>query len=207
MPHFYEYVGWVVDSWSLVRRTSKGTVDPVAESVVTDSALRTLPPIDLWYSSANSYTGIHRSGWAYALSGLNALQAYGDNALIVDTYCDSTFLWAKQLKVDAGIVPYKKAWIGFFHHPFSETYSPHNLTRVFQTPEFLESLKTCKCLIVLVNTLAVQLRRALEEHGFGRVPVKVLTHPTETPTQTAMFTPLRFFNNPTRALLQVGAWL
>jgi hypothetical protein len=155
-------------------------------------------------------SSVHRSGWSYVTSHLENLEAgrYGKAPeLIVDTYVDRTFHWGHDTLLLAGLIPYRDAWMGFIHHTFDTTHSAYNNAVLFRNQAFRDSLATCKCLIVLSDYLAIQVRDALAEIGYAQVPVRVLTHPTESVGMNKKFTLTRFLRNPERKVIQVGAWL
>lgn len=155
-------------------------------------------------------SGYHRSGWAYAIGGLMALDASrhlrsSNCRLLVDTYVDRTFHWGHDILRAMEYLPYRKPWIGIIHHTFDQTHSTYNCEKLFENETFLTSLQSCQGLVTLTEYLAAGLRRALETFGFKCVPVYVVRHPMES--VSAVFTMDNFLNNPRRSVVQVGAWL
>ncbi len=153
---------------------------------------------------------VHRSGWKYVtnhIANLDAKRFGKESHLILDTYIDRTFHWGLDSLVSSDLLPYKSAWAGFLHHTFDTTHSVHNNVELFGNPVFVESLKFCKCIIVMSHYLAKQVREALIEAGHPGVRVDVLCHPTEFLPRNRMFTMTRFVRNRQRKVIQIGAWL
>lgn len=165
--------------------------------------------------SFDLFQGLHRSGWNYALQGLYGLDArirasegaYDElPELLLDTYVDRTFHWGRSVLAARGIVPFRTPWAGVVHHTFDTSNGPHNCVQLFDCREFRESLSACKLLIALSEDLAAQLRGALASAGFGEsVPVVSAVHPTEL--DAPAFSMDNFAQNPSRQIVQVGAWL
>lgn len=153
---------------------------------------------------------VHRSGWANVMSHLMNLSAprfHRPHRLIVDTYMDRTFHWGQDTMVLNGLLPYRTSWIGFLHHTFDTVHSSYNCLEMFKNEVFRESLATCKGIIVLTRYLARQVKAALKEYQLPNVDVHVIYHPTEFVTRNAMFTYEKFIANPSRKVVQIGAWL
>ena len=102
-------------------------------------------------------------------------------------------------------IPYTKPWIGFIHHTCEEDYSPNNTVNLFKNKYFLQSLKTCKGLIVLSAHLKAQVEKLLLAQQKQQVKVYNLTHPTEFVEK--LFTIEKFNKEGERKIIQVGAWL
>ncbi len=153
-----------------------------------------------------TYAGFHRSGWAFALQGLQRLsdmtpaKVSQSQPILVDGYLDRTFGWDSEMLSAIGAIPYTSPWVGFLHHTFNLDYSHNNAEAVVKDSYFLQSLPTCRGLFVLSETLAAQLRLRLPS-----TPVYSLVHPTETPT--TLFSLSKFLANTDRKVVQVGAWL
>lgn len=164
--------------------------------------------IDMSYFVQDDFKAYHRSGWSACLTALMRLDTsvtHRNPCIRVDGYVDRTFLWgASPLKV-AGVIPYVDPWIGFVHHTFNDTFGANNCRALFESPEFLESLASCRALIVLSEYLAAQMREALDRVGAGRVPVRVIYHPMEQVQD--VFTLEKFNANECRKVINVGAWL
>jgi hypothetical protein len=167
--------------------------------------------------SPDLFTGIHRSGWAHALTGLLQFDARfmrtagpppsAEGTLVLDTYVDRTFGWGLATLEAVGALPRRSPWAGFVHHTFDERSGPNNCTAMFRTPAFLESLAECTFLVSLTPTHARALESALSVAGASHVRVVVLTHPTETPLPAMRFGVDKLQRNSDRLLVQVGTWL
>lgn len=151
----------------------------------------------------NDYSGVHRSGWQYVYKNL---LDYHDSksSLLLDLYIDRTFHWNLDINKELGIIPYTKPWVGFIHHTFEQTFSDYNCVKLFQCPEFIESLKTCKCLFVLSDYLKNQIGDQLVILNF-HIPVFSLVHPTEL--NVPRFSMKRFIENESKKILHIGGWL
>ena len=168
--------------------------------------------IDMQYMKQDDFKGHHRSGWSYVLGGLyqldkKVLNKDAQDAILVDTYIDRTFHWAKNILKLVGILPYSKPWVGIIHHTFNTTYSSYNCDQLFLNDLFLESLIYCKCLIVFSNHIADTLSTYLSKYGYTNVEVRVLRHPTEIPEPEQMFNINKFLNNSNKKIVQIGGWL
>jgi hypothetical protein len=176
------------------------------------------------YLSQNIYKGYHRSGWQYVVENMlefDINDPTNKHSVLFDSYLDRTFHWnldvMKQIKDIDGqpLVPYHRAWTGFIHHTPNTTYSNYNVTAMLQKPEFRQSLPYCLGLYVMSEYLAGFVRSQLaiilsELRSQGvdvpsKIPVSVLTHPTESPFDTFSFE--RFAADSSHRLLQVGGWL
>lgn len=156
--------------------------------------------------------GGHRSGWAYAVGGMRSFDARSmlrtgglPPHVVLDTYVDRTFHWGADALSCAGVLPLRSSWVGIVHHTFDTTHSVYNCVELFRKRVFLDSLPTCRALVALSDTLATRLRAALESVGARHVDVVALRHPMETVATT--FTMDKFMANPTRRVVQIGAWL
>jgi hypothetical protein len=161
-----------------------------------------IPSINLSYIKQDSFKGLHRSGWQFAIDSLYSLS--DDRGVFCDTYLDRTFGWAKDMFVDSGVLPYTNRWIGFFHHTFETEYTENNCTRVFTEPLFLQSLHLCRGIFCLTKYLSTLVKQALIKVGFGNILVETLYHPTEFPK--CQFTFAKFLANNEKKLINVGAW-
>jgi hypothetical protein len=163
--------------------------------------------IDINYMCQDNYSGLHRSGWSYVLSGLQHLDARNVEKpadIIVDTCLERSFLWGVDVTKTALIVPYKSSWVGIIHHTFDTTYSHYNCHTLLNTPEFIDSMPHCKCLFTLSDYLRVRLKKELVAKGI-HVPVLCIIHPTEFVSNN--FEIGKFVSNKDRKVIHVGAWL
>jgi hypothetical protein len=164
--------------------------------------------IDMSYFTQDDFQAYHRSGWSACLTALMRLDAsvtQRDPCIRVDGYVDRTFLWGASPLLAAGVIPYVQPWIGFVHHTFNDTFGINNCCALFESAPFLESLASCRALIVLSEYLAAQMREALDRVGAGHVRVRVLYHPMEMVPD--VFTLAKFDANEDRKVVNIGAWL
>ena len=164
--------------------------------------------IDLNYMCQDNYSGLHRSGWSYVISGLQNLDGKNlekPSQVIVDTCLERSFLWGLNVTKTSKIVPYTTPWTGFVHHTFDTQYSRYNCETMLDTPEFQESLPRCKCIFTLTDYLKTLFKQGLVKRGFENVPVLSLVHPTEIVSN--VFDVAKFLNNPERKAVNIGAWL
>lgn len=157
-----------------------------------------------------SYQGVHRSGWAYVKAGLSLLHS-DDAEVFLDVYLDSSFSWQSQILLYQQLLPYKRPWIGFFHHAFSSTTESFDVQSAIRTEGFKASLSQCKCLITLSKDLKDKLIEGLEsirseDSGVNIPPVVHLVHPTEQVPDNSLFRMDKFLANPERKLVQVGSF-
>lgn len=160
------------------------------------------------YPFTQSDAGEHRSGWPYMLKALHVFDGTVHTRsvnLVVDTYIDRTFHWAKDVLVASAVLPYIQPWIGFVHHTFDAYHSDCNVTTLFSQDVFLHSLKTCKALVVFSEYLKSRLQRHLTYVHLPNIKVYAITPPAEFPKLT--FSPCRFRSNTFRRVIQIGTWL
>jgi hypothetical protein len=157
---------------------------------------------NLAYIDQFDNTGAHRSGWQYVYSNIKYLN--NSNKIMLDMYVDRTFHWEEPIYAYAGIVPYKKPWMGVIHHTFEQSFGEYNNHKLFENPLFLESLKTCKGLIVLSNYLKKQIQAQPIIKDLN-VQVFSLVHPTETNVEC--FTLDKFNKNMDKKIINIGGWL
>lgn len=152
-----------------------------------------------------NFQEVHRSGWQPIV---NHLLVEFDKKLtspvIVDTYIDKTFHWNKYFYTHKGIIPYTKPWIGFVHHTFNDSVNYFNCHELFKNQLFIDSLKTCKCLIVMSKCLEHEIHKTLMEKNIN-VPIQSVTHPTDI--NVIPFQWSKFMANKNRQIVQVGNWL
>ena len=163
------------------------------------------------YIDQNEYKGLHRAGWSYVVDTFTKYASNSDENVLCDLYLDSTFHWNLEKYLMLKQIPYIKPWIGFIHHTCEEDYSPNNTVNLFKNKYFLQSLRTCRGLIVLSAHLKQQVERLVEEsimdkNIIEKIKVFNLTHPTEFVEK--MFTIEKFKKeNNERKIIQIGAWL
>lgn len=158
-----------------------------------------------------NFEGIHRSGWAYTISGLMHMNAelfdkINESVVYLDTYVDRTFHWGQEALKAADHLPYRQDWIGIIHHTYDTTYSTYNCHELFKNETFLESLKSCKGLITLSEYLAKLVRKSIASLKMkNKVPVYAINHPMEFVDK--QWSLCSFLNNNDRKVIQIGAWL
>ena len=158
---------------------------------------------NLGFVDQEDYSGVHRSGWQYVYEKIRYL--HNENAeILLDLYVDRTFHWNRIINKSVGLIPYKKAWMGFIHHTFETTFSDYNCTTLLRNTEFRESLETCRGIFVLSRYLKKRWEHELEKISV-KVPVYALTHPTETDVQ--QFSLSKFMENNDKKIIHVGGWL
>ena len=154
---------------------------------------------------------LHRSGWQYVVDNIilninNNVEKYKDkNNLIIDTYIDKTFNWMSYFYLNKNVIPYKENWIGFIHHTFSDYNNEYNCKTLFSNKLFLESLKYCKCLIVLSEYLLKQIKENIIITDYPNIPVISIYHPTSI--TDLHFKWSNFKKNSDKQLIQVGNWM
>lgn len=160
--------------------------------------------VNATYVGTEDFKGCHRSGWQYVLEHLRPF--HSDEApVVLDNYIDRTFHWAEQVYRYAGVIPFRKPWIGFVHHTFDTTYTEYNVPNMFKKKSFLDSLPTCKAIFTLSKDLETKIRVLLDHHGATHVKTANFVHPTEIPERQFDFH--QFADDPNRKIVQVGAWL
>lgn len=155
-------------------------------------------------NDTNLFHGYHRSGWNYVLSKLKEL--HNPNGVIFDSYLDKTFGWEYDFLTVAQVIPYRKPWIGVFHHTPDTDYTENNLVNVFSKKNFIDSLSHCRGLIVLSQSNQRWVQDQLA-HLLINIPVIALTHPTELVPEHLKFDYQLFKRQETRQIVQIGAWL
>ena len=149
------------------------------------------------------YSGVHRSGWQYVYDHISFLHNSKSN-LLLDLYIDRTFHWNNNINEILDIIPYTKPWCGFIHHTFNKEFSNYNCEQLLQNKNFIESLKVCKGLFVLSETLCNLFTSALQKINIT-VPVITFVHPTQT--HVKLFTIDNFINNENKKIVNIGGWL
>lgn len=155
-----------------------------------------------------NFQRLHRSGWQFIVNNIVMQLNNNDNInepLIIDTYIDKTFHWNKEFYTNKGIIPYRRKWIGFIHHTYSDYNNNYNCIELFKDETFIESLKECKGLIVMTQYLSNQIKQSLKKLNLTHVNVHTILHPTEY--TDVVFTWDNFMNNSDKSLVQVGNWL
>jgi len=146
---------------------------------------------------------VHRSGWQYVYEHL---KNYHNNASVfLDLYVDRTFHWNYEINKKLGIIPYQQPWIGFVHHTFEQSFSEYNNISLLNKPEFIQSLKHCKGLIVLSNYQRELWIQHLVEKQIHAFDVYSLVHPTEDKVNTFSYS--KFIQQKQPKIIHIGGWL
>jgi hypothetical protein len=206
----YDAIVYVYTDMKTTRLQSTDTdpKDTVAYYPKTGVAARPMLSIDPFLDS-KTRANVHRSGWSFVVNHLlnfHAPRFRRPPSMIVDTYVERTFHWGFDALMLSGFLPYRSEWMGFIHHTYDRTHSSFNCDQLFQNAMFIESLPQCKCLFVLSEYLANQLRGSLRRSGNEDVIVVALTHPTEFVQLPKMFSMTKFLSGE-RKVIQIGAWL
>lgn len=154
-----------------------------------------------------NFQNLHRSGWQYIVDNIvNELNENMNvtNPLIIDTYIDKTFHWNKEFYRNKQVIPYKKNWVGFIHHTYSD-YDSFNCIQLFNDGLFIESLNSCKCLIIMTEHLTKQVKKSLSNLNITHIEVITIIHPTEN--TDINFNWELFMNNKGKSVVQIGNWL
>jgi polysaccharide pyruvyl transferase WcaK-like protein len=158
------------------------------------------PKINMNYIKQDSFRGLHRAGWQYAIDSLYCYS--GDHGVLLDTYLDRTFGWASNVLTSSGIIPYTNYWVGFLHHTFETEFSGNNCEALFSCSNFISSLPLCIGIFCLTDYLADLVRRRLMLIGFGNIKVESLHHPTVFPN--LLFDVEAFSEDP--KVINIGSW-
>jgi hypothetical protein len=158
---------------------------------------------NIGYIDQNDQSGAHRSGWKYVYDNLIPFNN-SKAPLLLDLYIDRTFHWKRDIYKQIGIIPYRSPWMGFIHHTFNETFSKYNNNTLMDCPEFIESLTTCKGIIVLSHYLKRQFEDEFNSRNIN-VHVYLLNHPTEL--TVPLFNMQGFIDNSDKKLIHIGGWL
>jgi polysaccharide pyruvyl transferase WcaK-like protein len=169
-----------------------------------------------WITVMNkNFQELHRSGWQFIVD--NIVMELNSNTnitkpIVIDTYVDKTFHWNSSFYSSKDMIPYTQDWIGFIHHTYSFYNNTYNCKVLFENDLFKESLKNCKCLIVMSKYLKRQIDESLEilyndpiAPLTNRVEVEVLYHPSEVTEN--MFVWEDFISQPQKQVVQIGNWL
>lgn len=113
-------------------------------------------------------TNYHRSGWPWAMAGLQCLHS-GRSDLLFDDFVEQTWIYSQRTE------PIANPWVGIFHHPPSPpewTRRQDRIDQLHNNPAFAESLNWLELAICLSDYLADWIA----EHW--QVPTAVVKHPT-----------------------------
>ena len=158
-----------------------------------------------------TYISAHRSGWGYVMNGL--MKFHSRDSILLDDFVDITFGYNFETNLRKKIIPYKKPWIGFLHHPpkicpwYEDSYkSSLDIHNTLNTDVFLSSLESCKSFFVLSTYLKNYLENNFPQ--FKNIPIFVLKHPTEFGLYDWDFSKFKTFYNDTGIkLISIGYFL
>ncbi len=161
------------------------------------------PKFNMEITSSDTFNGLHRSGWSFAINSIRALQSnYGP---LLDLFCDSTFGWCRENPCKKqGLIPYTQPWCGFFHHTPNSEYSNNNITNSTNSKEFIQSLETCIGFFVLSNWLGQWLKEKLISYNYPKIPITVLYHPTSLNVKQF---DVKVLNEKKISIVNIGAWM
>lgn len=165
-----------------------------------------LRKLNMNYLVQHGLKGYHRSGWDFVLQNLRRLHNPSDEAPVFDSYLDKTFGWDYEFLCKIGLLPYARDWVGVFHHTPHTQYSKHNLVDIFKKPLFIESLHTCKLIIVFSDYLKEWIEQKLSVLRVD-VPVTMVFHPTQQVDKCLHFNYTRYIENNDKKIVHIGAWL
>ena len=162
------------------------------------------PYINIDYIDQYDRTGAHRCGWKYVTDYLSyGMSSFNQSDPICDLYIDRTFHWNGIIMKNAGIIPYKRPWIGFIHHTLFQDEGGYNCIQLFKSNDFIISLLACDGLFVLSNYLKEQLIQLAALQNIKLPPVYTLYHPT-------CFVPANKHWQYSRwkgKIIQIGSWM
>jgi hypothetical protein len=100
-----------------------------------------------------------------------------------------------------------KPWCGILH---CTPITPHylnfiNINNIFDNPNFVQSLKQCKCIITLSTYLTNYFKNKFDELKLNII-IYTLKHPTET-KNIIPFSYIDFIHNKNKKLIQIGQQL
>lgn len=153
------------------------------------------------YSNINF---IH-NGWSSTESLIKPDPIEKNRTIDFCTFTERYFGWIDYDKPS----PFKRAWIGIIHDPFTNYIydQPKKKKLDPDRPAFIESLKLCRKIYVLTKLEKKKWKNALEDIGYGYIPIGVLYHPAVKPNPENMFSWDKFWENKTPKIYQAGYWL
>nr|WP_315226310.1 hypothetical protein [uncultured Limnohabitans sp.] len=192
---------------STVKITSSSHVVGGVNNVKVEKLIKSvdgIPKINFGMQISQNF-GKHRSGWTYALAGLEALHD-PSASLYCDAFIEKKFVWGGD-PGDGGsgpVVPYSSPWIGFVHVPPyvpSWFQSEQSNQRIFSRKSWLKSLEHCQGLFTLTEYHRQFLLKTLNP----KFPISKLYHPTEFPDLNFDFN--KYKANNKKRIVQIGWWL
>lgn len=142
----------------------------------------------------------HRYGWKYCINQLKAL--HSKSGIFCDGYIEHTFVSNKRNKSYHHIL-HENNWIGFMHNPPNGPLwldKSNCCDYIIHSPEFLDSINTCKCIITLSKYLGDWLSEKI------KVPIINVKYATNIKINHK-WSVSRFIKQKHIPLLQIGYWL
>jgi polysaccharide pyruvyl transferase WcaK-like protein len=159
---------------------------------------------NLSYIEQSDDSKVHRFGWQYIYENIKYMNNV-NSELYFDLYLDRTFHWEKKVLKLIGVIPYKNPWVGFIHHTFDSTFSSYNNYNLLKDNDFIESLKCCKGLFVLSETLKNKLIEELNKINIY-INVYSFIHPSKV-SNIPTFSYSKFKENKDKKIIHIGGWL
>jgi polysaccharide pyruvyl transferase WcaK-like protein len=154
-------------------------------------------------------TGVHRHGWKYVVDNISSkISSYNPDLIKLDLYVDRTFHWNREAMIEAGIIPYKTPWIGVIHHTLYQDESGYNCIQLLKCKEFIDSLLTCRGLIVLSKYLRNNLYKLAMINNVILPKVYFIKHPTCFVDDSKLwkYGPWKI-NSWKGEVIQIGSWM
>lgn len=156
------------------------------------------------YIESFSMDGVHRAGWKYVTDEMYKVCHNENGDIILDMCCDATFHWNQNILSLVGKLPYKKPWAGIIHHTPNTSYTYYNATMLLSNQIFIESLKSCVCIVVLSEYMRAWFLDNFKKMNIF-VEVICVYHPTEFIDNN--FSMDKFILNENKMVVQVGGWM
>lgn len=145
----------------------------------------------------------HIGGWNFVLKILNEFHC--DDGTYLDDIADITFGNSYEYSSYKKLIPYRKHWIAFFHHPqnivpwYSKSFLMKPIVMI-SSDEFKASQKRCKGIYTFSKSMASWYKEHLPN-----IKVEHLWHPTKSSDK--LFVLESFLRNPKPKILSVGFFL
>ena len=174
--------------------------DHAAADTAFDEAC-TRRPDDLQLLAVAAEDIHHRPFWA---DDVDAVLANRGLDLLVDHNVESHFSCTDTFGFDRAV--HDSAWIGFTAAVPAPTeglepFAQYSLPRLWEVPEFLKSLETCRALFTFTEQAAIWMRSRTT------IPVFTLTHPVDADAVSDGFDLAAFLAAEEVTVVQPGYWL
>lgn len=145
----------------------------------------------------------HTGGWNFVLKILD--EFHTESGIYVDDLADITFGNSYEYNIYKKIIPYKHAWISFFHHPLNIApwYQKSFLMKpgvMISSDEFKASQSKCKGIFTFSKSMATWYKDKLP-----KIRVEQLWHPTKSTDK--LFNLENFLANPRPRVFCIGFFL